>query len=134
MSRFLNLLVVAAVVLFSGACASELVAGTTKEVYAYTYTSNAQDVVAVLYKQEFFPPYWFGYNQQLVDGSYEPFELPVFQVTPLPPPMQNLNEYIYMRTLTDLTPVSMYRYVVYVRTGYGPGYTYTQLGGSDWTQ
>ena len=125
--------VVAAVVLFTGVSASELFAGTTYDVYAFTVGNNPTTVVGALYKQEFYPPfYMFGYNQQLVNGTMMPFDIPVSQTTNFGPGM---NQYIYKQTLANLTPGSYYSVEFYTSSGYGPGYFYTPFATPiGWTQ
>ena len=135
MSRFLSrslFQVVAAVVLFAGVSTSELFAGTTYDVYAYTVGNNPTTIVGALYQQQFHPPYFYGYNQQPVNGTMMPFDIPVSSITNFGPGM---NQYIYKQTLTNLTPGSYYSVSFYIRSGYGPGYTYTPFASPiGWTQ
>ena len=110
-----------------GVCKSELRAGTTYDVYAYTVGNNPTPIVGALYVQGFssYPYYMYGYNQVIVNGTTYPFDIPLFSTTNFGPGMI---QHIYKQTLTNLTPGSSYSMKFFTRSGYGPGYNYTPFG------
>ncbi len=141
MSRFLRrsfLQVVAAVVVLTGVSASDLFAGTTHDVYGYTFGTTPDVMVGLLYKFQFsYSPSGIpmvGWYPQPLEGPIGEFVMPVVASVPLVG--MPGSQYTYKRTLLNLTPGSDYKAPIYIRSGVGPGYTYTSVAGFgvQWTQ
>lgn len=73
------------------------------------------------------PPYYYSF---IPVGDYE--QMPVTS-TPIGG-MMNLYIHEYEKTYTDLLSGEFYQAKAYYRTGYGPGYTYTEVKTENWTQ
>ncbi len=125
--------VVAAVVLFAGAGASDLFAATTHTTTAATAGGQPATVKGTLWK-------WVTVNgmsqwvriELLPPDGFNPFAMPLVNTTPTG--QQGYNYYTYSRGLTGLTPGVIYAVVHQTETGTAPNYTYTKISEDQWTQ
>ena len=128
--------VVAAVVLFASAGASDVFADTSHIVAAVTYGNVSKAVVGKFYHKvtnngmHTWQQVLVNYNPPERDGT-EYFNISYIDNTLLYP---QYYKYHYATSLSILEPGLEYKVEVYTRTGASPNYTYTSLGTDSWTQ
>ena len=128
--------VVAAVVLFVGAGAAELFAGTTEAVAASTNGSSQSVVVYTLWRLanvNGIPRYVL--QPVTVNGTLDTdgrMNLPL--VNTIPMGISNMNNYIYGTTLTGLTSGTAYAVVCEVESGTAPNNTYSTIQTTYWVE
>ncbi len=130
---------VAALVLMTGAGASDLFASTTHDVGAVTAGTAPKIVRATLEKRVLLNGMmqWVQVAVNADPNANPPynglgyFGVPVYRETEV---RSGYYQYSHGTTLINLVPGMQYRVVKYTRTGTSPNYTYTWLGEDIWIQ
>ena len=85
-------------------------------------------VFSRLYVFQFSPPYYYGYTSA---GDYETMSV---TSTPIGGMMPGMFYHEFETNYTDLVADEWYQAKAYYRSGYGPGYTYTEVKTESWVQ